>query len=118
MSGHVRPPQWPFEAAARPAGLRLPDVGLEFGDSPEVVGCGRIPHEPAHSLQSAQLHLSQSADRLQPAEDLFDEGPSSLTDRLPHVPSGAAVQGASASVGKDARTRFGVTCELGLSTSS
>src|SRR5687768_14746814 len=44
--------------------------------------------------------LAQTADGLHPAEPLFDKLPLLLTDRIPRVPRGSTVNGASSMAGR------------------
>src|SRR4051812_15982715 len=59
--------------------------------SDQVVGRGGEGHLPIDELASTMPQLSQPADRLHPAEDLFDEFPTLLTGRVALVPRRPAV---------------------------
>ena len=51
----------------------------------QVVRRGGEGHDPIDQLSTAVPQLAQAADRFHPAEDLFDELPFLLTDRVPRL---------------------------------
>ena len=57
----------------------------------QVVGRRGEGHDPIDELAAAVPQLAQPADGLHPAEDLLDQFPFPLADRIARVPGGAAV---------------------------
>ena len=98
-----------FIARARRAesGSRVPAVGGGRALGPRTSGWGHHqpshPHQvvrgggegeaPAHAGAPPVPQFAEQADRLHPAEGLFDQFAFSLTDRVPRMPRGAAVEG-------------------------
>ena len=69
--------------------------------SHEVVGGRREGHDPIDERTAPMAQLPQSANRLQPAEDLLDQLPLPLTDLVTGMPCGPAVDGAVADLLRD-----------------
>src|SRR5258708_25976377 len=70
-------------------------LGVEGGDSEEVVG-GAGEEEPGSvPLPTFVAELAAAGDGFDPAEGFFDPGPDRLTDTVSGVPCGASVDGAA-----------------------
>src|SRR5215831_15526020 len=63
----------------------------QVSDSDQVVRCESEHEHPIDTLASSVSRLPKHRDRLRPSEDLLDELPLPLTDRVALVPGGAAV---------------------------
>jgi hypothetical protein len=63
----------------------------EVAHSHQIVNCQGQTEHPIDSRHSAMASLAQSADGLDPAEDLFHPFALTLTDGVPRMPSGALV---------------------------
>ncbi len=114
-------------------GSRSPFLGLLASRSALWVDSGRTtargswhgPHQVAHSHQvvrrvseqaqmvdlghSADLHLTQRAHGLAPAEGLLDPLTDALADRVPRMSCGAAINGRAAVRGVLGHVRRGIT---------
>src|SRR5712691_12564488 len=78
----------------------FPVVSAGRGQVPqpnEVVRGNCEGEHPRHALKTAMTELPQSADRLQPAEDLFHAFALLLTDLVPRVARGPLVDGTASS---------------------
>src|SRR6266545_1862844 len=69
----------------------------------QVVGRCREGHDPIDKVAAAMAELAQTADRLQPAEDLLDQFPFLLTDRIARMPCGPLVDRAALDLLRDMR---------------
>src|SRR2546426_1193440 len=87
----------------------------QIPESHQVVSRDREGEHPFHPLQPSMPQLSQPADRLQPAEDLFHTLALVLTDQVPRMARGAFVNGTASMrivrseerrVGKECRSRW------------
>src|SRR5450759_3784594 len=67
--------------------------GHQFPHSYQVVSGGREDEDPVDAFGAAMAQFAQQADRLQPAEDLFDPFALLLTDLITRMPGGASVDG-------------------------
>jgi len=70
--------------------------GAQVPQPNEVVRGDREGEHPRHALEAAMTELPQTADRLQPTEDLFHTLALPLTDVVPRVARGPLVDGAPA----------------------
>src|SRR5262245_26239369 len=69
----------------------------------QIVGSRRKGHDPIDEGATAMSELAQPADGLQPAEDLLNQLPLLLADRIPGMTRGPIVDGAAGDLLRDMR---------------
>src|SRR5215475_16085938 len=90
--------QWPRGGELEPTGTQRPRsrrLPGQIADTDEVVRGQREGEHPVHAPYPAMPRLAHQPHRLEPAEDLFHPLAPLLTDRVPRVPGGAAIDGAA-----------------------
>src|SRR4249919_2750666 len=75
-------------AGVTPRSCRPREQGAE---PDQVIGCRRKGQDPVDQLAATMPQLAQPTDRLHPAEDLLDQFPFALTDRIARMTGGALV---------------------------
>src|ERR1700704_4756020 len=60
----------------------------------QVIGCRREGHDPIDELTATMPQLAQPADGLHPPEDLLDQLPLLLADRVAGMTQGPIIEGA------------------------
>src|SRR5882672_2878484 len=68
----------------------------QVSNADQVVSCGGKDEDPVDAFATAMAQLAQQADRLQPAENLFDPFAFPLTDLIARMSGGATINGQAA----------------------